>query len=268
MPSALSNKFFSFRQYIKHLLLSKRSGHGVHSPFVYRLCEELFYNRADFYEFAELQILRRELLQNKSRLQISDLGAGSRHFNQSQRQVCDIARFGISDDKKNRLLFRLIHYFNTNVTLELGSSLGLNAIYMAFANKKGQIYSLEGDPALAAFARSFTSANGPGNIQIIEGDFDSTLPGLLEKLKTVDHAFVDGNHRYESTLHYFELLLKHSHSNSILVFDDIYWSKDMNKAWTEIEKRPEVKLSIDLFHLGIVFFKEEIVTKTSYRIWY
>jgi hypothetical protein len=43
--------------------------------------------------------------------------------------------------------------------------------------------------------------------------------------------------------------------NTIFVFDDIYWSTEMKKAWDEISARPEVTISIDLYDLGIIFFR-------------
>ena len=43
---------------------------------------------------------------------------------------------------------------------------------------------------------------------------------------------------------------------AIYVFDDIYWSKGMKEAWTEISNHPKVMMSLDIFSLGIVFFKK------------
>jgi hypothetical protein len=40
--------------------------------------------------------------------------------------------------------------------------------------------------------------------------------------------------------------------------DDIYWSEGMTKAWQAIKKHPDVTLSIDIFDIGIVFFRKEL----------
>ena len=70
-------------------------------------------------------------------------------------------------------------------------------------------------------------------------------------------AYVDGNHRYEPTIRYFQLLLSHAHNDTILIFDDIHWSAEMEKAWKEIQQHPSVRCTVDLFYLGFVFLRDE-----------
>jgi hypothetical protein len=42
----------------------------------------------------------------------------------------------------------------------------------------------------------------------------------------------------------------------VFVFDDIHWSSGMEKAWEYIIKHPEAIVTIDLFELGLVFFRK------------
>jgi predicted O-methyltransferase YrrM len=79
-------------------------------------------------------------------------------------------------------------------------------------------------------------------------------------------VFVDGNHQKEATLRYFKLCLPKVHENSLLIFDDIYWSRGMKEAWNEIKAHPEVTVTVDLFWIGLVYFrkgqvKEDFVIK-------
>jgi predicted O-methyltransferase YrrM len=67
---------------------------------------------------------------------------------------------------------------------------------------------------------------------------------------------VDGNHRKDATLNYFEWCLPKLSQNSIMIFDDIYWSKGMKEAWAQIKAHPEVSVSIDLFWIGLVFVRK------------
>ena len=71
--------------------------------------------------------------------------------------------------------------------------------------------------------------------------------------------YFDGNHSKEATLKYFELLLTTVNNNSVWIFDDIHWSKDMESAWEIIKSHPLVKVTIDTFQWGVVFFREEQV---------
>jgi len=61
--------------------------------------------------------------------------------------------------------------------------------------------------------------------------------------------------------------LPNVHNNSIVIIDDIYWSDDMELAWQTIKNHPRVTSSIDLFHMGIIFFNTD-VNKMHYKMRY
>ena len=91
---------------------------------------------------------------------------------------------------------------------------------------------------------------------------------LYLKDKIIDMAYIDGNHTYEATMKYFNELLKITHENSILIFDDIYWTSDMTKAWEEIKTIPAVTVSIDLYKVGLIFFRKENKQKEHFCLRY
>ena len=70
--------------------------------------------------------------------------------------------------------------------------------------------------------------------------------------------FIDGNHKKDATMNYFQRCLQHIDDSSVLIFDDIHWSEGMEEAWDEIKQHPGVKVTIDLFQMGLVFFREEL----------
>ena len=70
-------------------------------------------------------------------------------------------------------------------------------------------------------------------------------------------AFIDGHHAEAPTVEYFEQLLAKGHANSVFVVDDIHWSVGMEKAWERIKAHPRVTVTIDLYDLGLVFFRTE-----------
>jgi len=140
--------------------------------------------------------------------------------------------------------------------LEMGTSLGISTIYQSQAAMNAQFITLEGDPQIAELARMYFDDFNVKNVELIEGRFEDTLQSALQKLKRLDYVFIDGNHRLAPTLEYFETCLKYAHEDSIFVFDDIHWSDEMDQAWEQVKKHPQVKISIDLFHMGIVFFRK------------
>jgi predicted O-methyltransferase YrrM len=88
------------------------------------------------------------------------------------------------------------------------------------------------------------------------GNFDQILPNLLAQRKQVDFVYIDGNHTKAATLHYFQECLAKAHEGTLLIFDDIYWSKGMEEAWEEIKNHPQVTVTVDLFWIGLVYFKK------------
>jgi predicted O-methyltransferase YrrM len=253
--------------YLRHFLSAKRKGHGIHSPFAYRLCEEVFYNPFEYYDFELLYSIRRKLLEDPSELEVRDLGAGSKTFKTSTRPVQDIAAKGISTRRQAELLYRLIQVLNCRQIIELGTSLGLTSLYLAKGNKNIRVTSIEGSEALVRFATGLSHEHQVHNIEFIQGHFHDKLPEVLQHGPAPDLLYIDGNHTYEATLHYFQLGLERSHNNSVFVFDDIYWSQDMTRAWHEIRRHPAVRLSIDTFYTGLIFFREEIRQKTDLKLW-
>lgn len=253
--------------YIKHFFSAKRNGHGIHSPFAYQLCEEVFYNTHVFYDFKQLNAIRSGLLMNETVLQIKDFGAGSKTFKSNSRQIKDIATKGISTSLQSELLYKLMNFLKCQSAVELGTSLGLNTLYLAKVNKEASIISIEGSKELFEFAQQLATKSGSKNIQFINGVFEEAFPKVLNDLKRLDLLYVDGNHTYEATLNYFKQALEKKQNDSVFIFDDIYWSKDMTRAWKEIKDHPSVKLSIDTFYFGMVFFKEEFKEKVDLRFY-
>ena len=130
--------------------------------------------------------------------------------------------------------------------------------YLASNNTHSHVYTLEGQPELCRLAQNNFSTLNLQNINIIEGNINNTLPLLIQQLPQIDLLFIDANHQYQATLDYYKLAKPKTHKNSIIIFDDIHWSEGMQQAWNEIRQDPDIRLSIDIFHMGIVWFNSDI----------
>jgi len=222
---------WQIKKYALHFLSAKRNGHGVHSPFVYDLVENVFSNTFKFYAFEELEVLRKQLLKDNTELVINDLGAGSHKLNSQKRKVNEIAKHGISSKKQSEIYFKLINYFKSEVLIELGTSLGLNTIYFSKANPKAKIYTIEGSESLFNFSKNLFKEQNCPNIESINANFDTALPQLLKSVSAFDVLYIDGNHTYEATLAYFKMALQKKNKDSFIILDDIYWSAGMTRVW-------------------------------------
>jgi predicted O-methyltransferase YrrM len=256
-------------KYIQYYLQANNGkGHGVHSPFVYSFIKEVLNDKRNFYAFTKIESIRKQLQQNKTLIEVTDFGAGSKTGLTKYRTIQQITNSSLKPKKYAQLLFKMVHYYQPKTILELGTSLGITTAYLASANENARVITMEGAPNIAAIAQqNFTQLNLK-NIQIITGNFNETLAKTLNTIDTVDFAFLDGNHQYQPTLNYFTMLLPKLQGNSIVVLDDIHWSKEMEQAWYEIKEHNAVTLSIDLHFIGILFFSNQFIKKQHFNIRY
>ncbi|QHL86172.1 methyltransferase domain-containing protein [Nibribacter ruber] len=235
-----------------------RSGnaHGLHSPFVFNLYCFTIHHTGYFLAYDKVEALRKELLTNNTVLEVTDFGAGSHTGKTKKKTIASIAKTAAKPARLGQLLFRLANHFKPGTILELGTSLGLTTSYLALARQTAQVYTLEGCPAIATQARRNFTKLGLQNVRLVEGNMDNTLPETLDKMGQLDFVFFDGNHRLAPTLAYFEQCLQKAHEDSVFIFDDIYWSSEMAQAWQNIKAHPQVMITVDLFYIGLVFFRK------------
>lgn len=253
MPGAQwQKKWFQARAWLHHWLRAVNE-HSLHAPFVYELYQQVI--KPPVKKAAPLEALRQRLLTSTERLEMLELGAGSSISSSNIRTVSSIARHSLTPLRFSSLLYRLVRHQKAKTILELGTSLGINTLYLAIAAPSGKIHTLEGCPQTAALAaRNFQEQN-LRNISLHQGNIDDLLPPLLGKeLSRIDLAYLDANHTYEATLRYFEWLLPCLHKDSVVVVDDIHWSEDMQEAWKVLCQHQAVSLSLDLYEAGLLFF--------------
>lgn len=225
---------------------------------------QLIKNKHPFHDFKALQNTRNQLLKNLQTLTINDFGAGSKKMPSNQRSVKQITRHGIAPKKQAEFLYRLMNFLNPKTIIELGTSVGLTTLYLAKPNSKTMVYTLEGASELVAFSNELFKEHHCENIKSIQGNFNDTFPPLINQLQRIDVLYIDGNHAYEPTIHYFNLALAKKTEQSVFIIDDINWSTDMQKAWLYIHTHQEVTLSLDFFNFGVVFFRTETKQKEHF----
>lgn len=256
---------FQIKSYFKFLWYSKNE-HAVHSPFVYNLITKCFYDTAEkpdpsgseqANQYAILKEYRKSLLENKNTIEVTDFGAGSKVFKSNTRQISKIAKTAGISPKRAELLFRIVHYFQPETILELGTSLGLATSALALGNPEAKITTLEGCPETANQCRLQLQKFNFNNVSLVLTEFRRYFNDCQLKTENCQLIYFDGNHSKTATLNYFELLLPTICNESVWIFDDIHWSKDMEEAWEIIQSHPKVTVTIDTFQWGIIFFRQE-----------
>ncbi|MGB7785659.1 MAG: class I SAM-dependent methyltransferase [Salinimicrobium sp.] len=228
----------------------------MHSPFVYDLVTKCFYDRKQYKSYELIKDFMKELQYRKEHIEVRDFGAGSKVFKSGKRRISEIALNAGIAPKRARLINRLVPYLGIKNALELGTSVGAGTAAISAGNEV-EITTIEGCPKTAAVAESLFDKFNCSNVNLQKGEFEAVLNELLKKNPKYDLIYFDGNHQQEATLNYFEKLLPTAHNDTVWIFDDIHWSKEMQTAWEKIKEHEQVSVTIDTFFWGFVFFRAE-----------
>ena len=251
--------FFKATKYLKYILFSRyRNGHGVHSPFVYDLVSRVFRNKTDPDIVCYIEKVRKRLISDRRSIIVKDLCSGSEKLETNLRKVSDIARYSSVPVKYGVLLSNLAAEFGKPLIVESGTSFGINTMYLAASCPDTIVYTIDDCPSTAEIAKQNFNKAELYNIKIFTGSLDEFLPEITNTGINPGLVFIDGNHQREPVVNYFNRIAKISDNKTVIIIDDIYYSREMEEAWNEIKQNEKVSITVDIFRLGIVFFREGI----------
>jgi len=252
---------FRIRSFIEYLwiriIAESWKGNRIYSPFINDFITNTVRGK-DPVNFDKIDKLYKHLQYDSTKLSIRDLGAGSVSGTGQYRRISQILRYSSIKRKYGRLLSRIVHWISPSTIIELGTGAGFSTMYMAVSCNQCKVFSIEGCPEIAELAGRNMKSLSLNNTEIITGSFNEILPAILQKIHHPLLIFIDGDHLGQNLNGYYETILPFTDENSVFVFDDIRWSESMEKAWKEIIKREEISVSLDLFRMGILFFKKNI----------
>jgi predicted O-methyltransferase YrrM len=259
---------FSIRRFTKYFIFSRhRCGHGIHSPFVFDLVSNVFRNKIEPDIVCSIEKIRKKLIADQGLINIYDLGAGSKKMKSNQRKVSDIARYSAVPRKYGILLSKMSKVFGNPLVLEFGTSLGISTMYLAASCPETTVVTMEGCKETSEVAAQNFEEAGLKNIRLLNGTFDELLPRIKNEKICPGLVFIDGNHKKEPVIRYFNQIAGMSDNSTVVIIDDIYSSQEMEQAWSEIKNHGDVSISIDIFRMGIVFFMKGL-NRSSYVIRY
>ena len=267
---AKSDTFHRIGAYLKHCLSAwNTTGEGIHSPYLFHIVRFLMRDRNAYYCFADIERRREMLKACDDSLEVVDFGSkGSKEGTPVTRRVCDIARTHLENARVGQLLFRLALFMGEDAKrplqiLELGTSLGITTAYLASADSRNRVVTLEGSEAVLKLAQSTWKTLKLENIEWHAGNIDDTL--YIYAREKLDIAFVDANHTYEATMRYADYLLPRMTEKGIVILDDIHYSEEMERAWNRLKADSRVTTTMDLYHIGILFVDTHYL-KRHYKI--
>lgn len=144
--------------------------------------------------------------------------------------------------------------------LEIGTNVGVSSAYIASALKargSGRVHTIDASPYRVRMAKRLHKELDLDNVDYTIGLFYEVLPKVLESLPPIDMAFVDGQHEYQATVDFYDMIARRSAPGAVLLFDDIFYSDGMKRAWSEIQANPRCFAVSELGNIGIMMLKGE-----------
>ena len=261
--STLSSMLFQQKKYIQFLLKATNQ-HGVHSPFVYLLVTKCLYKRSSHILWKSFLKIRNTIAKDHRKVKFSEFKRTSNNSKTNPFTISEIGKIEGISNKKAKLLIKIIDYLKPKNILEIGTSIGLGTVSIKLANTDSSIITLEGCPEKIKIAEAVFLQNKLSAMETVHGNFLETLPSIV-KNKQFDFIYFDGIPTKEATLKYFEISLQAIHNDSFFIFNSISVNTQMQAAWSQIKKHPKVSVTVDLFYLGIVFFRKE-QAKENFKI--
>jgi len=207
--------------------------HGVHSPFVFALVTECFYVKTPLHMMQRYALLKKAMLENNARETVSLL-----------------------KDKEAFLLLRLFAYRNIQNYLELGVSAPLASHCAQIAAPKARIFiwkteesTLEWNSKKGIQEAAILREGGLGGVEELEKKF---LHGKKYDLVVFGSALPT-----ENVFTYFQKALGAVANETIFIFEGIHSNAEKDKIWNRIQEHSRVRVTIDIFSWGMVFFRKE-----------
>ena len=223
-------------------------GHGIHSPFLFRLITEVVENRTSLPEYKIFKGLKSyvlDLLDGFSEPSLSNIyhqfKVPSSNPHQLYRKIELPLRY-------SKVVFRLIREFKPSSVVYYGPSLGASLVIIAMANNDNHIYQFINDAACELVSKELLKDSAISNVHFFQ---ENEVP-------SVDHEFVVINYPGNPVVsqNMAQKCLHVHGDDDVLIIRGIHESKEMEVIWRELIASESVRVSLDLFEIGIALFRK------------
>jgi len=224
--------------YLKFRLKSVNA-HGLHSPFMYQLATQCFYDKKTYPNYKKLKkYCQSENLQNISKL----------------TNTKEIIRKKQITHKKIKAFYRLSQYFKPKKIIEWGNSLGCFTYALKLGNPKAEIINVIDDKNNSNIAVEFASKKIDVNF-VTPDIFFSNINNNTSQ--TFDMILIDDDINLKmSVSELFEKLKKHIHNDTVVIVNNVHRLEKTQKEWKKIIESQFVRQSVNCFYFGLIFFRK------------
>jgi len=239
------------KDYLLHSVNAKNR-HGLHSPFVYRLVDTVFYDFEAKNVYTDVEKLRNGLLTDTRTITLTEPGTE----NYSSKKISVVAEETLRLPKIDQLLHRVAAFLKPANMLEISACPGITSLYLHAGAPKANLLAWEEKPETFDIAQDTFKKAKIDTINLLTGKYDTTFLRLINALDKLDFVLINSHHNSKGALKYFELCLPKAHEKTVFIFDGIYHNKEMAQAWNKIKANPKVTVTVDIFWIGLVFFRD------------
>ena len=147
-------------------------------------------------------------------------------------------------------LKRIAEAMQAQNILELGTNTGLSGCYFLSSYYRPFLHSIEGSAQLCQIAELNLSRIS-SEFHVANAFFDDELIELKKRGANFDLAFIDGQHEEQATLYYANAIKPLLTPGGGILFDDIYWSEGMHRAWCAARDDADYEITLEVGSRGL-----------------
>lgn len=225
-----------------------RRGHGIHSPFLFRLITEVVESRKRLPEYTIFKGLKNKVLNLLDDFQNPLLTEIYHQLNLHPSKPRKLYKKVELPLRYGKVVFRLIRYFKPSTIINYGPTFGVNLAVMALANNDSIIYQSISDPAYKLISKELLKDSAISNIQFFQ---ENSIP-------TINPEFIMINYSDNPDLsrNVVQKYLRIHGDDDVLIIRGIHESQEMETIWLEMIVHESVRVSLDLFEIGIALFRK------------
>ena len=225
---------------ISYFLKARHSkGHGIHSPFLFRLITQVIENKGYFSAYPLLKSAGENM---KNMLNILDFES----FRQQECSEHDLRKFHALSPKYDRLLFRLVNDFAPASIAFFGSTFGVTLLALALADRRKTVVAQMSNNHFRSFCRRLADVFEVDNIEITETGIAVTADFVVIQ-NPLDPANCD---------QIISAVLERQDFQGTVVVCGIHYSSEMEAVWTKHKSKGTIRVTLDLFEIGIFICRE------------
>ena len=238
----MSSIQYRLKKRLYRLKAYRRKGFGIHSPYTFNLITNVVEAKLHYYAFEKLQKTRKlagKLL--KSSCKSSAISIGRANF--LKDEIYNLKKGEAAD----RLVFRLMNFSRAKNPTYIGDGLAYTTAYMASVDSRIKVNCI-----------GECIKNGELHAKVFKDQLqiDNIDSANIQEIKKVDFLVISDRISNKDLGIFLTNYPNYLKNTCMLIFLNMYKTPKLVNCWKKLKGDPFFKLSLDLFHVGILVARE------------